>query len=148
MITRHRIDLNSTSDILPARLQARELAIRMGFGGFEVSLITAAISKVARFLVQHSRRGEILLEEVQQNGKFGISITALAEAARLDRKAEVQSISCGSNRESEPSVPNLRGLMDELDVLASASGDTTIVMKRWKSSCVAVHPRSISVERG
>lgn len=127
-----RITLNSTSDILTARLRGRELAIRLGFDGFDVTRITDAISNLAKLVVHHSRRGEMCIEEVRQGTQSGIKITAQAESP-LDREnAEAASASQGPVQELEAGVPNLQGLMDELMVASNKSGDTTIIMKRWK----------------
>lgn len=131
MINHQRIDLHSTCDIVTVRLQARELAIHLGFGSFEVTQITAAISQVARFVVHQSRRGELLLEEINQSEKSGISITAQAECvASSERKKPTPP--GGQVDVAESNVSNLRGLMHEFSVASSASGDTTIIMKRWK----------------
>lgn len=128
----HRIPLKSTSDIVTARLQARDIAIQLGFGGFEVTLITAAIATVARFVVHQSRRGEILLEGVNQGERSGIRITAQAEAVVAAEKSIPIKAEEEPREKSESDVANLHALMHEMNVVSNTSGDTTIIMKRWK----------------
>jgi len=128
----HRIRLNSTSDIVSARLQARDLAIQLGFSGLDVTLITAAISTVARFVVQQNRGGEVLLEEVTQGERSGLRITALAEAAVTGEPATTAVAAAPPQPNTDPDVANLQALMHEMKVVSDTSGDTTIIMKRWK----------------
>lgn len=132
MITRRRISLNSTSDILNARLQARELAIHLGFGGFAVTLIAAAIAKVARHIVGHSRSGEIVLDAVKHGPKSGIQVTAHAVASDTTQSARATLQQIRSRAELDANVDALRDMMDELKVISNPSGDTTLIMKRWR----------------
>lgn len=55
--------ISSTEGLVEARQRGRELALRMGFSPSEATMIAAAISELARNIVQYAGDGEILLHE-------------------------------------------------------------------------------------
>src|SRR6188768_2345416 len=70
--------INSAVDIVTARQRGRTLALELGFNGADVTLIAAAISEVARNIVDHAKKGEIVMSSVAavNGGKRGIQIIA------------------------------------------------------------------------
>ena len=70
------MEIASSIDIVSARQQGRALAHKLGFTGSQSTLITAAISEVARNIVDYARHGEIILAGLQDGGKQGIKIMA------------------------------------------------------------------------
>jgi len=71
MLNDARVEINSSLDIVNARQQGRALAQKLGFVGSEVTLIAAAISEVARNIVEYARRGEITFVKVQDGARRG-----------------------------------------------------------------------------
>jgi serine/threonine-protein kinase RsbT len=70
------VAINSNADIVEARQKGRALAIELGFDGSDLTLIAAAISEIARNIVDHAKTGEIILNSATQSGKRGICIIA------------------------------------------------------------------------
>src|SRR5438477_4733020 len=70
--------INSAVDIVTARQRGRSLALELGFNGADVTLIAAAISEVARNIVDHAKKGEIVMTTIghPSNGRCGIQIIA------------------------------------------------------------------------
>src|SRR6266536_1610971 len=64
-----RVLITSALDIVTARQQGRSLAMELGFEGAEVTLVAAAISEVARNIVEYAKSGEILFQTVKNGGK-------------------------------------------------------------------------------
>ena len=73
------IPISSFADILTAREQARSLATKLGFTGSDPIIITTAISEIARNIVEHAEKGEIILRPVKENSRHGIAIIAQDE---------------------------------------------------------------------
>src|SRR5213593_2854936 len=71
-----RVEIRSSRDIVLARQHAREMAQNMGFAGGEITIIAAAISEIARNILDYAHAGEIWFERVQRGRKHGLSITA------------------------------------------------------------------------
>src|SRR6266704_3666010 len=76
MANEARVVIASATDIVSARQQARALAQTLGFVGSDVTLIAAAISEVARNIIDYAKSGEIILASVANGGKRGIKIIA------------------------------------------------------------------------
>jgi len=59
-----------------ARAEARAMAERLGFPRPDPTLIATAISEVARNIVVHAGRGEIVLEPFEDADRYGLVVTA------------------------------------------------------------------------
>src|SRR5229473_731906 len=56
MANEAQIPISSDFDIVAARQQGRQLALKLGFHGGDVTLIAAAISEMARNIVDHAKQ--------------------------------------------------------------------------------------------
>src|SRR6266545_1877477 len=74
-----RVAISSAADIVAARQKGRALAMEIGFDGSDLTLIATAISEVARNIVDHAKRGQIILVALNHGNKRGIVITARDE---------------------------------------------------------------------
>ena len=69
-----RVEVHLTIDIVTARQQGRELALELGFTGSEITLIAAAISEIARNILDHAKRGEVLFSFVHHGTRHGLQV--------------------------------------------------------------------------
>src|ERR1043165_7061141 len=74
-----RVPINSATDIVIARQKGRAMATALGFSAADLTLIATAISEVARNIVDHAKRGEIIISGAQHGNRSGIAITAQDE---------------------------------------------------------------------
>jgi serine/threonine-protein kinase RsbT len=81
MENERRVAISSAADIVIARQEGRALAMAIGFDGSDLTLIATAISEVARNIVDHAERGEIVLETIQQGDKHGVLIAIKARVS-------------------------------------------------------------------
>ena len=65
----YSVPIKSAADIVVARQKGRALAIQLGFNGSDPTMIAAAISEVARNIVNHAKHGEIVLSGVHEIGR-------------------------------------------------------------------------------
>src|SRR5438034_9834669 len=75
----YSVPINSAADIVVARQKGRALAIQLGFNGSDPTVIAAAISEVARNIVNHARHGQILLSGLHDSRRQGIQVIARDE---------------------------------------------------------------------
>ena len=66
-----RVAINADADLVDARAEGRAMAERLGFPRPDPTLIATAISEVARNIVVHVGRGEILLRPIQEAHRYG-----------------------------------------------------------------------------
>ena len=128
--------INSAVDIVTARQRGRALALELGFNGADVTLIAAAISEVARNIVDHAKRGEILMSSVSagSNGsaKTGIEIIARDEGPGIRDVAQAMQYGYSTRKGLGVGLPGAKWLMDEFDIASEVGRGTTIVMKKWR----------------
>jgi serine/threonine-protein kinase RsbT len=127
-----RIPIDADEDLVTARAEARAMAERLGFPRPDPTLIATAISEVARNIVVHVGRGEIILRPVEERDRYGLIVIAHdrgpgirdLEAALRDEYSGRQGLGLG--------LPGARRLMDEFELDSSADTGTTVTMRKWR----------------
>jgi serine/threonine-protein kinase RsbT len=126
-----RVAITSAADIVTARQKGRALAMEMGFDGSDLTLIATAISEVARNIVDHAKRGEIVLEPVQQGNKHGVLIVARDEGPGIPDVGQAMQYGYSTRKGLGVGLPGAKWLMDEFDVDSKVGKGTTVTMKKW-----------------
>lgn len=134
METENQTVINSAVDIVTARQRGRALALELGFNGADVTLIAAAISEVARNIVDHAKCGEILMSSVDgQNGcRPGIEIVARDDGPGIRDVAQAMQYGYSTRKGLGVGLPGAKWLMDEFDIRSELGRGTTITMRKWK----------------
>lgn len=135
MDTESQTEIRSSGDIVTARQRGRTLALELGFSGADVTLIAAAISEVARNIVDHAKTGEILmvgLNGTSNGGKTGIQIVARDEGPGIRDVAQAMQYGYSTRKGLGVGLPGAKWLMDEFDIASEIGRGTTITMKKWK----------------
>ena len=126
-----RVPIASDSDMIPARAEGRALATKLGFSRTDATLIATAISEIARNIVVHVGRGEILLEPLYENDRYGVLVVAQDAGPGIGDIEAALDHGFASGRGLGLGLPGARRLMDEFQIESEVSKGTTIVMKKW-----------------
>ena len=134
METETQTPIHSSADIVTARQRGRSLALELGFNGADVTLIAAAISEVARNIVDHAKQGEILMTSIghPHNGRCGIQIIARDEGPGIRDVAQAMQYGYSTRKGLGVGLPGAKWLMDEFDIASEVGRGTTITMKKWR----------------
>jgi serine/threonine-protein kinase RsbT len=133
MSTDIRVSIEADADMLPARAEGRALADRLGFSRTDATLIATAISEIARNILRHAGSGEIILTEVDEDGRHGLSVVARDQGPGIrDVDAAIEEGYSGVNGGSGLGLPGARRLMDEFDVVSGIGKGTTVTMRKWR----------------
>lgn len=135
MESENQTAINSAVDIVTARQRGRTLALELGFNGADVTLIAAAISEVARNIVDHAKKGEILMSSITHSangGKRGIQIIARDQGPGIRDVAQAMQYGYSTRKGLGVGLPGAKWLMDEFDIASEVGRGTTITMKKWK----------------
>ena len=124
-------EIRSATDIVTARQRGRALALELGFNGADVTLIAAAISEVARNIVDHAKKGEIVMSTLN-GGKRGIQIIARDSGPGIRDVAQAMQYGYSTRKGLGVGLPGAKWLMDEFDIASEVGRGTTITMKKWK----------------
>jgi len=127
-----RVAIRSDADLVTARAEARAMAERLGFPRPDPTLIATAISEIARNIVVHAGRGEILLEPFEDRNLYGVVVTATDEGAGIrDLEAALRDDLSGRGGLGL-GLPGARRLMDDFDVTSDAESGTKVTMRKWR----------------
>jgi len=133
--TQSQTSINSATDIVTARQRGRALALELGFNGADVTLIAAAISEVARNIVDHAKNGEILMAPLQNghsSSRLGIQIIARDQGPGIRDVAQAMQYGYSTRKGLGVGLPGAKWLMDEFDIASEVGRGTTITMRKWK----------------
>jgi len=126
-----RVPVSSGADIVTARLEGRQLAAKAGFNGSDLTVIATAISEVARNIVEYARKGEIVLDIVQDGNKTGLRVEARDDGPGIPNIELAMHDGYSTGRGLGLSLPGTRRLMDEFQIKSNVGQGTTVVATKW-----------------
>jgi len=126
-----RVLINFAGDIVAARQKGRSLAMELGFEGSDLTLISTAISEIARNIVTHAKRGEIVLMSVQQGHKRGICVLARDEGPGIPDIKQAMQYGFSTHKGLGVGLPGAKMLMDDFEIQSKVGKGTAITMKKW-----------------
>ena len=127
-----RVPINADEDLVTARAEGRGMAERLGFPRPDPTLIATAISEVARNIIVHVGRGEIVLRPFEEPDRYGLIVIAKDEGPGIrDVEAALRDDYSGRTGLGL-GLPGARRLMDEFELASSADEGTTVTMRKWR----------------
>ncbi len=131
MANEAQIPISSAVDIVAARQQGRQLALKLGFQAGDVTLIAAAISEVARNIVDNAKKGEMAFERIHNGTKNGLQIIARDAGPGIPDVNQAMQYGYSTRRGLGVGLPGAKWLMDEFDIVSKVGKGTTVTMKKW-----------------
>ena len=127
-----RVPVSRDADVVTARQAGRTLAVELGFGPTDGTLIATAISEVTRNIVKFAGTGEVLIGRLDEDGRSGLLVVARdagpgipdVELALSDGHSTYGGLGLG--------LPGCRRLMDDLVVESEVGTGTTVTMRKWR----------------
>ena len=127
-----RVSIDSDADLVAARAEARAMAERLGFPRPDPTLIATAISEVARNIVVHVGRGEIVLRPFEDSDRYGLVVIASDEGPGIrDLEAALRDEYSGRGGLGL-GLPGARRLMDDFEVVSNSESGTVVTMRKWR----------------
>ena len=127
-----RIPICADVDLIPARAEGRSLARRQGFSRTDATLIATAISEIARNIVIHAGRGEIVLRAVDDGPRRGLLVVAQDEGPGIEDVQAVVREGVATGGGLGLGLPGARRLMDDFEIESSPAAGTTVTMVKWR----------------
>lgn len=123
--------VKTSSDIISTRKMGRDLAIEARFSKNDQTIITTAISEVARNILEHAREGSVRIDIVLDSGKKGIIITAKDKGPGISNIDKALTDGYSTGRGLGMGLPGARRLMDSFSISSAIGKGTTVVMMKW-----------------
>ena len=127
-----RIPITADLDVVTARQQGRIQAQRGGFDGSDLTVISTAISEIARNILEYAARGEMTIRVVNDGARVGVVIIAADEGPGIADLALALQDGYSTGRGLGLGLPGARRLMDEFTIVSSPGKGTEIIMKKWR----------------
>jgi serine/threonine-protein kinase RsbT len=105
--------------------------MQIGFTGSEVTVVAAAISEIARNIVDYAGQGEMTLQRADNNGRQGMMIVAEDHGPGIPNVAEAMRYGCASRRGNGVGLPGAKWLMDEFEIVSKPGKGTKVTMRKW-----------------
>jgi len=126
------VPINSNSDIVSARQQGRELANAMAFTSTDATLITTAISELARNIVSYAKHGEIIIRQIRLGEKVGITVVARDNGPGIANVSQAMQDGFSTSGSLGLGLPGVQRLMDEFEIISGENIGTTVTIRKWK----------------
>ncbi|HXI64680.1 MAG TPA: anti-sigma regulatory factor [Gemmatimonadales bacterium] len=127
-----RIPVTADVDVVNARQRGRELAAQAGFSSGDQTVIAAAISEIARNILNYAKRGEVLLSVVTNGDRQGVIVVARDQGPGIPDVQRALEDGYSTSGGLGLGLPGARRLMDDFDVTSSVGQGTTVTMKKWR----------------
>ncbi len=125
------VPIRRDSDIVEARLTARNMAADLGFKGSDLVLIATAVSEVARNILKYAGEGEVALAAQENARRKGLRIVARDQGPGIENVTRAMQIGFSTSRGLGLGLPGARRLMDEFDIQSKLGSGTTVTMRKW-----------------
>jgi serine/threonine-protein kinase RsbT len=126
------IPIQHEGDIVTARQKGRELALKAGFKGSDLTLIATAISEVARNIIVYAKFGEIILNTISsEGGRRGIAVQAKDQGPGIPDIDRAMQDGFSTGNSLGLGLPGARRLMDEFTLASMVGKGTTVTMRKW-----------------
>jgi len=126
-----RVAIETDTDIVLARQQGRALAARLAFSPSDLTVIAAAISEIARNIVEYATRGEITLTLVEKGDRQGICVVAHDQGPGIPDIPLALEDGYSTSGSLGLGLPGARRLMDEFEIQSANGKGTTVTMRKW-----------------
>jgi serine/threonine-protein kinase RsbT len=126
------VDITSDVDMVPARAQARALALQLGFSRTDATLIATAISEVARNIVVHAGTGRIVMKPLYEQERFGLMVIAADRGPGIHDVDGILQPGYVSPNGLGLGLPGTRRLMDEFELSSEVGTGTTVTLVKWR----------------
>ncbi len=125
------VDVVRSDDIVAARHAGHEMARDLGFSLTDVTMITTAISEIARNITSYAGRGAIRFTLQDRDGRKALVVRAEDDGPGIANIERALEDGYSTGRGLGLGLPGARRLMDRLIVESEPGRGTMIEMWKW-----------------
>jgi serine/threonine-protein kinase RsbT len=125
------VPIERDGDVVVARQMGRELAVKVGFSGSDLTIIATAISEIARNILSYAQQGEMVLSPVKTGDRSGILVVGRDSGPGIPDIERAMRDGYSTGRSLGLGLPGAKRLMDEFEVASQAGKGTVVTMKKW-----------------
>ena len=133
VLSADRIVVTDESHIVVARQRAGLAAKRMGMGVLDQTKMATATSELARNIVRYAKSGEVLIEEIEQNGRSGLRVTFTDRGPGIPDIELAMRDGFTTGAGMGLGLSGSKRLVNEFEINSEVGVGTTVVIKKWKN---------------
>jgi serine/threonine-protein kinase RsbT len=126
------IPITADVDVVTARQRGRELAAEAGFSSGDQTVIAAAISEIARNILNYAKRGDVTLSLVTNGDRQGVVVVASDQGPGIRDVERALEDGYSTSGGLGLGLPGARRLMDDFEVASNVGKGTIVTMKKWR----------------
>ncbi len=119
-------------DVVVARNLTRKVASELAFSSTELTLISTAISEIARNIAVYAPPGRITIALVEREGRRGVRIVASDDGPGIADIDRAMQDGFSTGKSLGIGLPGARRLMDDFEIVSSVGSGTTVTMTKWQ----------------
>jgi len=123
--------INNESDLVTARLKGRDIAKDLGFGMFDQTLISTAISELARNILEYAGTGTIEVESTPDAPQKGVRVRAIDKGLGIEDLEAAQREGYSTSGSLGVGLSGVQRLMDEFSIESEPARGTTVEVLKW-----------------
>jgi serine/threonine-protein kinase RsbT len=94
-------------------------------------VIAAAISEIARNIVDYAEQGEMTFQKTKRGAKQGMLIVGEDQGPGIADVGEALQYGCATRRGIGVGLPGAKWLMDEFEIVSKPGKGTKVTMRKW-----------------
>lgn len=107
------------------------MALELGFSLGDATVVSAAISEIARNILDYTLGGEIDVRVVERNGRRGLQIIGSDQGPGIADIPQALEDGYSTSGSLGLGLPGARRLMDEFELQSEVGKGTTVTMRKW-----------------
>ncbi len=128
------IAVKVSNDIVTARQAGRELAAELGFSLTDITMISTAISEIARNITSYAGTGEIRIAVADREGRRALVVQAHDQGPGIRDINRALEDGYSTGRGLGLGLPGAKRLMDRLQIESAPDRGTLVEMWKWVPS--------------
>ncbi len=112
-------------------MEVRRLTTELGYDENSALMISTAVSELARNILKYAGKGEITIETVDTDSRFGIEVIARDRGPGIPDVEQAITDHYSSGGTLGLGLPGVRRMMDEFEVSSEPDVGTQVVVRKW-----------------
>ena len=125
-----RVTIRDDSDLVIARQRIREIGARVGLPESAIEAIATAATEIARNIVIHAHRGELVIGAITQSDRSGLEVIARDDGPGIADVGAAMTDGYSTKGSLGLGLPSARRLVDEFEIQTRIGAGTTVVLRK------------------
>lgn len=133
VLNKEAIAISKEQDVILFRNRLKEMAIRIGMGLVNQTMLITAASELVRNMLRYGEGGKVLCEVVSLERKSGIRLTFEDKGPGIKDITLAMKDGYSTGKSLGVGLPGAKRLVSEFDIKSIVGKGTTVTITKWKN---------------